>query len=96
MATMRSSAPPQEEVELTDDQIQQLLLEAENRLRGSDNQVALADDVASIRYAADNNNLCSRISTHVHVESPSCLPAPTWRPTCVPVPRKLLPLIQPS
>ena len=49
--TMRSSVSPQEEDELTDDQIQQLLLEAENRLRGSDTQIALADDVASLRYA---------------------------------------------
>jgi hypothetical protein len=49
--TMGSSVPSQEEVELTDDQIQQLLLEAENRLRGSDTQIAPADDVASLRYA---------------------------------------------
>ncbi|KAJ5449629.1 uncharacterized protein N7458_006078 [Penicillium daleae] len=46
---MGSSVPSQEEVELTDDQIQQLLLEAENRLRGSDTQIAPADDVASLR-----------------------------------------------
>lgn len=49
--TMGSSVPSQEEVELTDDQIQQLLLEAENRLRGSDTQIAPADAVASLRYA---------------------------------------------
>ncbi|KAJ5358547.1 uncharacterized protein N7496_010960 [Penicillium cataractarum] len=47
--TMGSSVPPQDEVELTDDQIQQLLLEAENRLRGSDTQVTPVDDVASLR-----------------------------------------------
>ncbi|KAF3403625.1 rRNA-processing protein fcf2 [Penicillium rolfsii] len=45
---MGSSVAPQEE-ELTDDQIQQLLLEAENRLRGSDTQVAPVDDAASLR-----------------------------------------------
>jgi hypothetical protein len=49
--TMGSSVPLQEEVELTDDQIQQLLLEAENRLRGSDSQLTPVDDVASLRYA---------------------------------------------
>lgn len=64
-ATMGSSVPPQEEVELTDDQIQQLLLEAENRLRGSDIQITPADDVASIRCAALASNLCSR-----HIDSP--------------------------
>ncbi|GLI82035.1 dTDP-fucopyranose mutase [Penicillium ochrochloron] len=46
--TMGSSVAPPEE-ELTDDQIQQLLLEAENRLRGSDTQIAPVDDAASLR-----------------------------------------------
>lgn len=41
---------PQEEVDLSDDQIQQLLLEAEGRLRGSDVQVAHEFDSASLRY----------------------------------------------
>ncbi|KAJ5921553.1 Fcf2 pre-rRNA processing [Penicillium verhagenii] len=40
---------PQEEVDLTDDQVQQLLLEAESRLRGSDLQLVQDSDIASIR-----------------------------------------------
>jgi hypothetical protein len=56
--TMGSSVPSQEEVELTDDQIQQLLLEAENRLRGSDTQIAPVDDAASLRYAVLVSNSC--------------------------------------
>lgn len=40
---------PHDEVDLTDDQIQQLLLEAEGRLRGSDVQIAQDSDVTSLR-----------------------------------------------
>jgi hypothetical protein len=39
----------QDEMDLTDDQIQQLLLEAEGRLRGSGAQLAPDSDVASLR-----------------------------------------------
>lgn len=46
---MEVKVQPQDEVDLTDDQIQQLLLEAEGRLRGSDVQVAQVSDVASLR-----------------------------------------------
>lgn len=55
--TMGSSVAPPDE-ELTDDQIQKLLLEAENRLRGSDTQIAPADDAASLRYAVLASNPC--------------------------------------
>jgi hypothetical protein len=44
------NSQPQEEVDLTDDQIQQLLLEAEGRLRGSDVQLAQDLDITSLRY----------------------------------------------
>ncbi|KAJ5166504.1 uncharacterized protein N7482_005285 [Penicillium canariense] len=46
---IEANVPPQEDVDLTDDQIQQLLLEAEARLRGSDTQIAQANDAASLR-----------------------------------------------
>ncbi|KAF7714122.1 rRNA-processing protein [Penicillium ucsense] len=42
------STPPQEDVELSDDQIQQLLLEAEGRLGGTSTQVAPVD-ISSIK-----------------------------------------------
>ncbi|KAJ5752338.1 Fcf2 pre-rRNA processing [Penicillium odoratum] len=42
------NSQPQEEVDLTDDQIQQLLLEAEGRLRGSDVQLAQDLDITSL------------------------------------------------
>lgn len=44
------NAQPHDEVDLTDDQIQELLLEAEGRLRGSDVQLTPDSDVASLRY----------------------------------------------
>lgn len=43
------SVQPQDEVDLTDEQIQQLLLEAEGRLRGPDTQ-STELDIASLRY----------------------------------------------
>jgi hypothetical protein len=43
------SVQPQDEVDLTDEQIQQLLLEAEGRLRGSDTQ-STELDIGSLRY----------------------------------------------
>lgn len=43
-------AQPQEEIDLSDDQIQQLLLEAEGRLRGSDVQPTQGSDPTSFRY----------------------------------------------
>ncbi|KAJ5554520.1 hypothetical protein N7513_004479 [Penicillium frequentans] len=43
------NAQPHDEVDLTDDQIQQLLLEAEGRLRGSDVQLTPDSDVTSLR-----------------------------------------------
>ncbi|KAJ5092250.1 Fcf2 pre-rRNA processing [Penicillium alfredii] len=46
-----NTVSPQDEVDLTDAQIQQLLLEAENRLRGPNNQVTPAD-ATSLRYAS--------------------------------------------
>ncbi|KAJ5628378.1 hypothetical protein N7490_010606 [Penicillium lividum] len=42
------NSQPQEEVDLTDDQIQQLLLEAEGRLRGSDVQLTQDLDITSL------------------------------------------------
>lgn len=44
------SIQPQHEVDLTDDQIQQLLLEAEGRLRGSVISTTQDVDAASLRY----------------------------------------------
>jgi hypothetical protein len=44
------SVQPQDEVDLTNEQIQQLLLEAEGRLRGPDTQ-STELDIASLRYA---------------------------------------------
>lgn len=41
---------PQDEVDLTDEQIQQLLLEAEGRLRGPDVQSTQELDITSMRY----------------------------------------------
>ena len=41
---------PQDEVDLTEDQIQQLLLEAEDRLRGSNVQLTHNPDTTSLRY----------------------------------------------
>ncbi|KAJ5966046.1 hypothetical protein N7481_012760 [Penicillium waksmanii] len=46
------SVQPQDEVDLTDEQIQQLLLEAEGRLRGPDTQ-STELDIASLRYASN-------------------------------------------
>lgn len=43
------SVQPQDEVDLTDEQIQQLLLEAEGRLRGPDTQ-STELDIGSLRY----------------------------------------------
>lgn len=45
---VEATAKPQEEVDLTDDQIQQLLLEAEGRLRGS-NALTTQDDADALR-----------------------------------------------
>ncbi|KAJ5936465.1 Fcf2 pre-rRNA processing [Penicillium verhagenii] len=45
---VEANVQPQEEVDLTDDQIQQLLLEAESRLRGSDLQLVQDSDIASL------------------------------------------------
>lgn len=73
--TMGSSGPLQEEVELTDDQIQQLLLEAENRLRGSDNQITPVDDAASLRYAVTASYLCLEQLAYTSLEFPNCLQA---------------------
>jgi hypothetical protein len=44
------SVQPQEEVDLTDDEIQQLLLEAEGRLRGPVVSTTQDFDAASLRY----------------------------------------------
>lgn len=45
------SVQPQDEVDLTDDQIQQLLLEAEGRLRGPVVSSTEDPDASSLRYA---------------------------------------------
>lgn len=39
-AVVTQTSPSQDDVDLTDEQIQQLLLEAEGRLRGSDVQIS--------------------------------------------------------
>lgn len=44
------SVQPQEEVDLTDEEIQQLLLEAEGRLRGPVVSTTHDFDAASLRY----------------------------------------------
>ena len=41
----------QDDQDLSDDQIQQLLLEAESRLRGSDTQLTQNLDANSLKYA---------------------------------------------
>lgn len=48
-STVEPTVQPQDEVDLTDEQIQDLLLEAEGRIRGPDVQPKELD-IASIRY----------------------------------------------
>lgn len=55
--TVMASTPSQEEVDLSDDQIQQLLLEAESRLRGTTTQITPVD-ISSIKYVALSTFLC--------------------------------------
>lgn len=51
--------------DLTDDQIQQLLLEAETRLKGSNALTTQTDDLASLRYGNlfNINKLRSRLTS---------------------------------
>lgn len=50
-STVVTSVQPLDEVDLTDEQIQQLLLEAEGRLRGPLVQTAQGTEGAALRYA---------------------------------------------
>lgn len=74
--TTKVEAQPQEEIDLSDDQIQQLLLEAEGRLRGSDVQLAQGSDPTSFRYLYLVLLLLFGSMKLTEVESHSCLPGP--------------------
>lgn len=71
-----SGVQPQDEVNLTDEQIQQLLLEAEGRLRGSLVQATKGTEDAALKYvdsAMTNSCWRRRTKTHVSPGSRNCL-----------------------
>lgn len=64
------SVQSQDEVDLTDDQIQQLLLEAEGRLRGPVVSTTQDLDAASLRYVTINMRLTTPVLTLLSVRIP--------------------------
>lgn len=75
-STEDPSFQPQDEVDLTDEQIQQLLLEAEGRLRGPLAQATKGTEDAVFKYvnaAVMIQTLCLRSRAHVSPGSRSYL-----------------------